>query len=334
MPTQATITATIADPSGTALTNGAFVRFRLRNFQGFVPRVSGTSIVCETQIDAQPNGSGNISQALWKNSDITPSSTYYTVEFWSLGRITSSGNYIFNADTNLNTASQLNTPPVPPGFSLVLENNGVLNSSQSVLNIESTDSSITITDRGSGNIDLASGAGNVSLPFFVGPGRTDVNDCANASASMATVGTNVVNVLKFLLNGKITVGHVSVFINQGFFTGTMNIGIYSTSGNKLLDASFDNTVEGAIQTVAITPVTLTQGEYYLAWSSSSTASVVGFTGINQSGGYSLFSGTGTVKWGTAANAYVSPNLPATLGAITPFTASPGMGGVPAALFET
>ncbi len=155
MPTQATITATIADPSGTALTSAAFVRFRLRGFQGFVPRVSGTSIVCETQIDAQPNGSGAISQALWKNSDITPPSTFWTVEFYSVGRITSSGNYIFNANTDLDSASQINAPPVPSGFSLVLENNGALNSSQSTLNLESLDNSVVITDEGLGNINLA-----------------------------------------------------------------------------------------------------------------------------------------------------------------------------------
>jgi hypothetical protein len=44
-----TVTATVQDPSGTALAGNSFVRFRLRNFTGFVPQVSGTSILPEIQ---------------------------------------------------------------------------------------------------------------------------------------------------------------------------------------------------------------------------------------------------------------------------------------------
>lgn len=154
MPSPITVTASLTDASSTALQGSAFVRFRLRGFSGFVPRVSGTSVICETQIDALPSGAGAISQTLWKNSDITPSSTFWTVEFWDLGRITSSGNYIFNANTDLGTAAQINTPPVPAGFSLLLENNSVLNSSQSTLNLVNSDGSVVITDLGAGNIRL------------------------------------------------------------------------------------------------------------------------------------------------------------------------------------
>ena len=158
MASQITVTANLTDPSGSPLTGNSFVRFRLRNFQGFVPVVTGTSVICETQIDALPTA-GAISQALWGNNNITPATTFYTVEFWDQGRITSTGNYLFNANTSLNTAAQLNAPPVPAGFSLVLENNGTLNSSQSTLNLESTDSSVTITDVGGGTLNLQSAAG-------------------------------------------------------------------------------------------------------------------------------------------------------------------------------
>src|ERR1019366_6044038 len=116
MASHTTITATLNDPSGSLLTGNAFVRFKLRNFQGFVPVVSGTSVICETQIDALP-AAGLISQLLWGNDNITPSTTFYTVEFWDQGRITSSGNYLFTgASTNLNTAAQVSTPALPPGF--------------------------------------------------------------------------------------------------------------------------------------------------------------------------------------------------------------------------
>jgi hypothetical protein len=160
MASQVTVTGTLTDPSGTGLQGNAFVRFILRQFQGFVPQVQGTSVIVEPQIDALPNSSGQFSQLLWPNDAITPSTTFYTVQFHNQGRITSSGNYLINGNTNLNTAAQLNAPPVPAGFKLVLENNGALNSSQSTLNLESSDSSVVITDLGGGTLDLIATAGS------------------------------------------------------------------------------------------------------------------------------------------------------------------------------
>lgn len=162
MATPVTVTATLTDPSSNALQGNSYVRFRLRNFAGFVPRVQSSAVLPETQVDALPNGSGLISQTLWKNSDIVPSTTFYTVEFWNQGRITSSGNYLFNGDTDLDVSAQLNAPPVPPGFLLVLENNGALNSSQSTLNLESTDGTVVITDEGIGTLNLQAKQGAVS----------------------------------------------------------------------------------------------------------------------------------------------------------------------------
>lgn len=159
MASQVTVTATLQDPSGTALTDAAFVRFRLRNFQGFIPQIQGTGVICETQIDALPNGSGQISQLLWPNNVITPGTTFYTVEYWSNGRFTSAGNYLIDANTDLDTAAQLNAPPVPEGFLLVLQHNSTLNSSQNTLNLENTDGSVTITDEGGGTLNLTANTG-------------------------------------------------------------------------------------------------------------------------------------------------------------------------------
>ena len=136
-----TVTATVQDITSTDLNNptnsSAFVRFRLRNFQGFVPQVSGTSILAETLIDSLPGANGAISQLLWGNNSITPANTFYTVEQWSKGRITSSGNYIFNANTNLDSAAPINPAPPPQSItSLLIEVNGALASSQSLLNLE------------------------------------------------------------------------------------------------------------------------------------------------------------------------------------------------------
>jgi len=117
MATPVTVTATIQAPSSTALTGNAFVRFRLRNFQGYVPVVTATGVLCETQIDASPDGSGFVSQLLWPNNAITPSNTFWTVEFWNNGRPTSAGNYLIGGNTDLTQAGQLNPPPITALFS-------------------------------------------------------------------------------------------------------------------------------------------------------------------------------------------------------------------------
>ena len=115
MSTTAIVTATITDPSQTGLLGSAFVRFRLRNFQGFVPTVQTSNVICETQIDAVPNPAGSISQTLIMNSAIYPPNTFWTIEMWSLGRVVSSGNYIINGNVSLNTAATINPAPAPQG---------------------------------------------------------------------------------------------------------------------------------------------------------------------------------------------------------------------------
>jgi hypothetical protein len=172
MTTPCTVTATLNDTSAAALQGNAFVRFRLRNYSGFVPRVLGTAILVETQIDVVPNGSGLVTTQLWGNDNIDPGggsnppSTFYTVEYWNQGRITSQGNFsIIGASFNLGTAAQINPPPTPGGSgaaSLLLEVNGVKNGSQTTLNLVAG-SGIAITDNGSGTVTVGSGGAGTTL---------------------------------------------------------------------------------------------------------------------------------------------------------------------------
>lgn len=330
-----TVTASLTDPSSTALQGNSFLRFILRNFSGFVPQVSGTSILPEIQIDALPNGSGAISQTLWKNSDISPATTFYTVQLWNQGRITSSGNYIFNASTSLNTASQLNAPPVPAGFSLVFENNGVLNSSQSILNLVNTDGSVTLTDLGAGNIQVnaattgfaAAGTGGFwssGFPLMASWGTSGIT-AGNPSTSI-----DQLVVFQFTLQSTWTIRQVSCNITTGQSGGLVNFGIYTAAGNKVLDSGgLTATSSNVTQSNAITPVVLPPGVYYFAQSShNTTTQVTAFTGSSTQMN-TLLNLNGTVKVGTAANATVSGVMPATLGTITAVNNAPAMA---AALF--
>lgn len=124
--TPVTVTGTLQVGSSSGLKGNAFVRFRLRNFSGFVPRVTGTAIIVQTQFDVRPTDTnGNFSTTVYANSDIIPNTcgaggtdacTWWTVEYWNDGKVSSSGNYCVptGAPYNLNTATPCQTPPLPP----------------------------------------------------------------------------------------------------------------------------------------------------------------------------------------------------------------------------
>ena len=94
-PTRCTVTANLRDAADNPA-NPAFIRFRLRNFSGSVPRILGFWVLGETQADVFPDNTGFVSTPLWTNDNIetrgTVGATFYTVEFWSNGRITSQMN--------------------------------------------------------------------------------------------------------------------------------------------------------------------------------------------------------------------------------------------------
>lgn len=112
---QNTITVTTVENTigASAVDASSFVRYRLRNFSGFVPQVSGVSIISQTQIDT-PVIAGATSQVIYKNSVISPASTFYTIEHWTGGKMTSSANYLCSASGDISVACSLVlVPPVP-----------------------------------------------------------------------------------------------------------------------------------------------------------------------------------------------------------------------------
>lgn len=172
MPTACTVTGTFQDATSASLQGNAFVRFRLRNFAGFVPRVLGTAILVETQIDVFPASNGTFSTQLWGNDNIDPGaasnppSTFYTIEFWNGGRITSQANFsIVGSSFDLGTSAQTSAPSAPKNSaapSILLETNGVKNGSQTKFNAVAG-SGITITDDGAGDVTFAAATGGSSL---------------------------------------------------------------------------------------------------------------------------------------------------------------------------
>lgn len=93
---------------GTPSVTNTIVRFRLRNYTGYVPKVLITGVLVQVQKDFLPDNNGNVSGNIYGNDQIDPSGTYYTVEFWYQGRIVFSGDYLIQGTSfNLNTAPVL-----------------------------------------------------------------------------------------------------------------------------------------------------------------------------------------------------------------------------------
>lgn len=207
-----TVTANLQTIIGPALQGNAFVRFRLRNFSGFVPRVNGTAIVAESQWDVFPNSSGAISTTLWGNDVLNPDITYYTCEFWNAGRIVSSGNYLITGATfDLDSQDQLTPPPVNPA-PFAIEVNGVMAQSQMLLNLING-TNVTIVDQGDGTVAISSTGGGI------GPrpshGRWAYTSFANASGDLGVYTAIAMNPTHYLDGG----GSTAVLTNASATSG-------------------------------------------------------------------------------------------------------------------
>jgi hypothetical protein len=153
------------DSEGNILTNGQ-LKFRLSQDAS----VSGVGNICSgveviIQLDADGNVVSSPAQYLWGNDSLLPINTYYRVTGYTFAgqpawgpnnqQVEGSGTFDLGTWVPNSVISWLPVVNQP----LVLKNNGVLNSSQALLNLESSDSSVTITDEGGGNINLQAGGG-------------------------------------------------------------------------------------------------------------------------------------------------------------------------------
>ena len=326
MSTTCTVTATICDPSQTNLLGSAFVRFRLRNFQGFVPTVQTSNVICETQIDAVPNPAGVISQVLTCNTAIYPANTWYTVEFWNQGRPTSSGNYIFNGNTSLNTAATINPAPAPQGpSSIIFENNGALNSSQTLLNLESTDSSVIITDTGAGTINLQAAANGASFTtagqgwFF---GAESFSQLSDSGSAFGAVG-NKIYAVQLRLQSAYKISALAAYVITGAGSGYGCCALYTANGlTKIIDPganAFDtHTASQTLRNVTITPVTVPAGVYWFLYGSTDgSGSCVAHAALT--GAPLLFCADSVTRVATSSFTIVAGAMPATVGTLTPYS---------------
>jgi hypothetical protein len=216
----------------------------------------------------------------------------------------------------------------------VFQTNGVPNTLQSVHNLIAG-ANVTLTSDAFGGTTIAASSASFSgsASFMFGPGIRDLGTVFTSGGWQAPSATNVNNtntanrvvVYLFQLDVAITVSKASISCTNNTIGPVASFGIYSFTGNKLLDTgTFTCLTSPAVQTNTISPsVTLPPGTYWHAQTSNTAGGGDTFTGIV------LQSAAGTramplyikntTRCGTAANPSVAGVLPATLGAITAFT---------------
>ena len=200
------------------LCSGITVKIQLDS-TGNVAGVSSTS-----RVRAIPTGNANIS----------PINTYYKVtgytaagqRAWGPNNQQVAAGATFNLGTWVPNSVISWFPEVQQ--SLLLEVNGAAASSQTVQNLEAG-ANITITDEGSGNIQIAASGGGASFDgngaYFVGPGLTDlaelyITDTVNVATFNSSA--NAVQVYLFQLDAEYTISKVSITSDREFIFGSRN----------------------------------------------------------------------------------------------------------------
>lgn len=223
------------------------------------------------------------------------------------------------------------------GSTLTLENNGVANGSQTLLNLVAG-TGITVTDDGLGDITLNSLGASFVTPnqgwFLGGQDWGPIVDNSGEGAGSA----NVVNVVQVQLLATYTISTLSCYVITGAGSGYMCCALYSANGStKLIDAgtnAFDtHSNSQVLRSVSLaTPVTLNPGVYWFAYGSTDgSGTLVAHT--PQTWLPTLFSGS-TARIGTAANVISSGKMPATLGTITALAnTGADIGAVTAVMFQ-
>jgi len=225
------------------------------------------------------------------------------------------------------------------GGSLVLSTNSAQNANQLVLNLESTDGSVTLTNDSSGNTNLKANV-STSVPFMFGPGIFTLAGVAATASRGVTDSNNRVFALQFSIPYKCTFSQMTFSANSGHLGGsTYGIGIYDSTGAKYWETGAIAIANGSLTNYTVTKsLTLNPGTYYLAWSAANSGAdtIWGWDAST----YSYDNGTGdrnivnqtVVRFGYSANAMSAGVLPATLGALTvPATGAAAV--VPSVFFQ-
>jgi hypothetical protein len=289
--------------------------------------IAGVGSICSgIEITIKLNSSASVdtstAQYVWGNDAMLPLNSYYTVTGYSaagqpcwgpnIQQVVGSGTF----DCGTWIPNQIYSW-TPSPTSVILEVNGTLASSQALQNL-TAGANITITDEGGGEIEIAAaGASALTVGSFIGPGFPTpfpFYGGTNTSGPMSTTPDQI-SFFQFTLPFAITISRVTVYIATDAAGGTVNFGIYDSTGAKLLDSGAINATSLGSSYNNITPVTLAPGTYYFAQSANSTT-----VRVPVATGYEAvltdMLNAKNVKIGQAQNPTSAGVMPATLGTLT------------------
>jgi hypothetical protein len=243
--------------------------------------VTGTGELCSgikgsLNLDNTGSVAASPAQYMWPTDQMSPSNITYTVWVYSAnGELAWGPNYGLTVPSgagsfNLCTwvPNQIGSSSGASGGSLTLQVNGVNNAVQSILNLESTDSSVTLTDEGNGSVNLqvSGGAPSTTTPFSTPP--TSLSHTTNVTGQG---GNNVVNLYFLNIPYEITFSNISWYSATGDNgTDLSDIGIYSVANPSATTATLVANIgattgigSASVNTKAVlqAPVTLRAGLY-------------------------------------------------------------------------
>lgn len=187
------------DTEGNVLANG-YLLFELSQDA----QVNGNTEICAGYVvKILLNSSGSVStspdQFIWGNDVLSPAGTYYTVSaytaagqlVWGPNAQQVTGTPTFNVGTwvpgSVNVVSGGGG-----GTTIELETNGTANSSQTTLNL-TAGANITLTDEGSGAIQIAAAGSSVpSSPIVLNLNASPYNASVYGATTTTTVGTTAI----------------------------------------------------------------------------------------------------------------------------------------------
>jgi len=248
--------------------------------------VTGTGELCagikgSLNLDSNGQVAASPAQYMWPTDQMTPSNITYTVWVYSAnGELSWGPNYGLTVPSgagsfNLCTwiPNQIGAGSGAAAGTLTLQVEGVNNALQSLLNLESTDSSVTITDEGNGSVNFQASGGL--------PANTPFSNYSNSLSSTSVVqnGQNALTVLYLFVQYAVRFKTMSFNMSGGTPVPLFNIGLYNldpslTKGTKVCEIG-PTTPDGlaGIHTFPITAgeITLPPGLYLFVMTGTSNS---------------------------------------------------------------